>query len=97
MNDEQRQLARDLGALAGRLTSGEPLFGLEAKEGDEVVLDDGTRVVLAEDPDPAKLTVAAKVTLRPELAARIADSSRYGPPPQARFESPGITIEGDEP
>ena len=36
MADEQRQLARDLGALADRLTSGEPLFGPEAKEGDEV-------------------------------------------------------------
>lgn len=88
MTDEQKQLAREL----------EPLFGPEAKEGDEVVLDDATRVVLAEDPDPAKLTVAAKVTLRPELAARTAASSRYGPPLQARFETPGdIAIEGGEP
>ena len=96
MNDEHKQLACGLGALADRLTR-EPVFGPEAKAGDEAVLDDGTRVVLAEDPDPDKWTVWAKVTLAPEPARRIADSSRYGGPPQARFETPGVTIEGDEP
>ena len=61
------------------------MLGPGAKAGDEKVLDEGTRVVLAEDPDPATLMVKAKVYLRPELAARIADSSRFGPPSQARI------------
>lgn len=58
MTDEQKRLTRDLGALADRLTR-EPVFGPDAKEGDEVVLDDGTRVVLAEDPDPASCNIRA--------------------------------------
>ena len=96
MSDEQRQLAREVGEIADRLTR-EPVVGFGAKTGDEVVLDDGTRVVLAEDSDNFKGAVEVRVYLRPELAAWIADSSRYGPPPQACFETPGITIEGNEP
>ena len=82
MNEEQQRLARDLGALAHRLTSEPPLFGLQAKAGDEVVLEDGTRVVLAEDADNGEYTVEARVTLAPELAARLASGPRL--PPRAR-------------
>ena len=95
MNEEQKRLARDLGALTHRLSS-ERLFGPRAKAGDEVVLEDGTRVVLAEDADNGEYTVEARVTLAPELAARLADSSRYGPPPQARTGGE-VLIEGDGP
>ena len=59
--------------------------------------EDGTRVVLAEDADNGEYTVEARVTLAPKRARRIVDSSRYGPPPQARFETPGVFLEGDEP
>ena len=65
----------ELGALADRVAS-EPMFGPDAKTDDEAVLDGGTRVVLAEATDAAKLTVAVKVSLRPKLAARTADPSR---------------------
>ena len=65
-----------------------------AKAGDEVVLEDGTRVVLAEDADNGEYTVEARVTLAPELAARLASCPRL--PPQARPEAKGL-IEGDGP
>ena len=89
---------RELGALADRLAR-ELVFGPDAKAGYEAVLDDGTRLVLAEDLAPDLGPVQAKLTLAPGLAARIADSTRYPPPPpQARFETPGdVAIEGDEP
>ena len=86
MNEEQRRLARDLGALADRLSSEPPLFGPQAKAGDEVVLDDGTRVVLAEDADNGRRTVEARVTLAPELAARLAGGPRLPPQPRPEVE-----------
>ena len=92
MNEEQKRLARDLGAIAARLSSEPPLFGPRAKAGDEVVLEDGTRVVLAEDADNGWYTVEARVTLAPELAARLASAPPL--PPQARPEVEDL-IEGE--
>ena len=97
MNEEQKRLARDLGALAHRLSS-EPLFGPWAKAGDEVVLAEGTRLVLAEDADNGKYTVEARVTLAPELAARVASCPRLprrrGPRRRSRSRATGLRPSG---